>query len=801
MYQRKIKLILISIILGVLLISSTFSVQSFDQKSFVEETTTQQNDSGVGDSNHHKVLGEQGTATWCQYCPSMSYWLSQVSGDFVYVALVDDKNTYAAQRIDELGLTGFPTTFFDGGFTKVVGGQSNVNNLQNAYNQCQARTVWDVDIDVSGAWMGGGQIQVSAEITNNEGSTYNGHVHVYVCEIVSRWDDYDGDPYDHAMIGEWGINQNVQVLPGGTETITNTYSGPSDISMSNIELIGSVFRQSNMYTDESDVASPSPPNSDPPETPDTPSGPSSGYLNIEYSFETSTTEQNGDDVKYGWDWDGDDQVDEWTGFYPSGATASISHVFESTGTYDVQVKAMDIFNDDSAFSPTKQVDITIGDPPDDPDTPSGETDGMHATYYYYETQTDDPNLGDQIYYYFDWDDMSNSDWLGPYDSGDTISAQHKWSKPGEFDVRVKAKDLAGSESDWSNALTVTMGNTPPEVPQEPEGPSSGIIGISYTFSTLTSDPEGDDIEYRFDWGDGSFSDWISVPFSSHKWLEPGEYGLRVKARDQWDESEWSGFEMITMDEGSLDVTVSVDPQVAIVGEEIHCSAMVTGGNEPFTYEWDFGDGNISSEQNPTHIYQSIGDFTVSLSVQDAIGAYGSNFSTVSIDLTHPPDIPSVMIEQSSCLVNEPCLFTITASDIDGDDISVMVDWDDGSSSEWIGPKSSGDSFELVHDWDLDGTYQVKVKTKDAFGYESEWSDPVEVTVSWQNAFLLGKITDKVEMQETIECTADSLLFISTSPSFSFSMLSGEQIIMLNDGSGLVTETFILGKFNVGFIGQ
>ncbi len=42
---------------------------------------------------------------------------------------------------------------------------------------------------------------VNVDVTNNGASTYNGHLHVYVTEITSRWDDEDGNPYHFAMIG------------------------------------------------------------------------------------------------------------------------------------------------------------------------------------------------------------------------------------------------------------------------------------------------------------------------------------------------------------------------------------------------------------------------------------------------------------------------------------------------------------------------------------------------------------------------------------------------------------------------
>ena len=94
-----------------------------------------------------------------------------------------------------------------------------------------------------------------------------------------------------------------------------------------------------------------------PNTPSTPSGTSSGYTGVSYSYSTSTTDPDGDQVKYGWDWNGDGTVDEWTAFYNSGVTISASHSWSSAGTYYVKVKAKDIYDAESGWSPTKTVTI------------------------------------------------------------------------------------------------------------------------------------------------------------------------------------------------------------------------------------------------------------------------------------------------------------------------------------------------------------------------------------------------------------------------------------------------------------
>ncbi len=94
-------------------------------------------------------------------------------------------------------------------------------------------------------------------------------------------------------------------------------------------------------------------------------------------------------------------------------------------------------------------------PPNKPDRPSGEMSGRVGGVYTYYSRSTDPD-GDDIYYYIDWGDGSYSGWIGPYTSGSIVSASHTWITPGSYEIRVKAKDVHGAESEWSDPLPVSM---------------------------------------------------------------------------------------------------------------------------------------------------------------------------------------------------------------------------------------------------------------------------------------------------------------------------------------------------------
>jgi len=99
--------------------------------------------------------------------------------------------------------------------------------------------------------------------------------------------------------------------------------------------------------------------------------------------------------------------------------------------------------------------LTDNEAPNKPERPSGEDKGKVGQTYKYTTSATDPD-NDQLYYMWDWGDGNFSEWIGPYQSGALASAQKSWSVKGDYSIKVKAKDMSGVESDWSDPLSITM---------------------------------------------------------------------------------------------------------------------------------------------------------------------------------------------------------------------------------------------------------------------------------------------------------------------------------------------------------
>ncbi len=94
-------------------------------------------------------------------------------------------------------------------------------------------------------------------------------------------------------------------------------------------------------------------------------------------------------------------------------------------------------------------------PPAQPATPEGPSQGkIHVTHTYSTSTTDVDN--DLLYYFFSWGDGFDSGWLGPYLSGEVAEASHTWSIEGSYEIKVIVQDSNGTKSTWSDPFPITM---------------------------------------------------------------------------------------------------------------------------------------------------------------------------------------------------------------------------------------------------------------------------------------------------------------------------------------------------------
>jgi len=94
--------------------------------------------------------------------------------------------------------------------------------------------------------------------------------------------------------------------------------------------------------------------------------------------------------------------------------------------------------------------------PEKPDKPSGRTSIRPKVPHKYTFVGLDGDYNDRLSYRIDWGDGQSTDWLGPYNSGESIEVKHSYLKRGDYEIRYKTKDNSGVESEFSDPLKVKV---------------------------------------------------------------------------------------------------------------------------------------------------------------------------------------------------------------------------------------------------------------------------------------------------------------------------------------------------------
>jgi len=105
----------------------------------------------------------------------------------------------------------------------------------------------------------------------------------------------------------------------------------------------------------------------------------------------------------------------------------------------------------------------------------------------------------------------------------------------------------------------------------------------------------------------------------------------------------------------------------------------------------------------------------------------------------PPYKPEKPKGSTQGKVNQKYNYSTKTTDSDNDEIYYIWDWGDETYSDWLGPYLSGEQCNTSYTWDKEGEYKIRVKAKDSFGAESNWSDPFIITMpkckSYKNKFI------------------------------------------------------------------
>ncbi len=163
-------------------------------------------------------------------------------------------------------------------------------------------------------------------------------------------------------------------------------------------------------------------------------------------------------------------------------------------------------------------------------------------------------------------------------------------------------------------------------------------------------------------------------------------------------------------------TASADKTSGAYPMEVQFQSSATGGCPEYTYAWNFGDGETSTEANPKHTYATMGSFNPSLTMTDAKGNT-SLASMPAITVNCPPMSASASGDATSGTAP----FTVNFRGLaDGGCAPFTYAWDfgDGTTSADQNPS---------HSYSIQGTFTTTLTITDAKGATAKSTVPVAVT--------------------------------------------------------------------------
>jgi len=280
---------------------------------------------------------------------------------------------------------------------------------------------------------------------------------------------------------------------------------------------------------------------------------------------------------------------------------------------------------------------------------------------------------------------------------------HTYASEGTFTVTLTVTDDAGHVATKSKPVTVT----PVLVADFTFSPDKPAVGETITFS---GNATGGTEPYSFAWdfGDGGTASGLTA---THAYASPDTYTVTLTVTDDAGHLDTSAKPVSVTAALTADFTFA--PALPVVGETITFSGNATGGTEPYSFAWDFGDGGTASGATATHAYAGSDTYAVTLTVADDASHVASATKSVRVtsgiglDFTFSPAQP---------VVAETISFVGTAA---GGTPPYTFTWDFGD-----GATASGST--ATHAFALSGTFNVVLTVSDSAGHVDSVTKPVSV---------------------------------------------------------------------------
>ncbi len=268
------------------------------------------------------------------------------------------------------------------------------------------------------------------------------------------------------------------------------------------------------------------------------------------------------------------------------------------------------------------------------------------------------------------------------------TAADSYYAPGTHTIRVRAKDIAGAYSSWTEK-TFTVTNAVPTVTLTAE-PTRTVKDGKFLVNISATATDAD--------GDATTLEWDNKAADSY--YAPGTHTIHVRAKDiAGAYSPWTE-KTFTITSSAPTVTLTASPTRTANNGKFLVNISATAADadgDATTLEWD----NKAADG-----YYAPGTHTVKVRAKDATGLYSQWVSTTFTVANSAPTAPVITRTPNGNSVAPGTPVTITAASSDPDGDSVTLIWEGRSSETQTYPR---------------GKNVVRVKAVDSAGAESPWA--------------------------------------------------------------------------------
>jgi len=195
----------------------------------------------------------------------------------------------------------------------------------------------------------------------------------------------------------------------------------------------------------------------------------------------------------------------------------------------------------------------------------------------------------------------------------------------------------------------------------------------------------------------------SNPFSNAEtpnysnYASSGNYSIGLKVEDIDGNTSYHTEPVTVTSDVAPDIDFFTSFPISCASNPIDFTPISSADDIQF-YDWDFGDGNTSTDENPTHTYASPGTYEVQLAVTDADPC--ENFTVGSITIYEDP-VSSFEAPAGVVCNNQPITFTNTTPD----------SFEGNETFEWqVDGATVSTSRDLDYEFTAGGIFEVKLIT-------------------------------------------------------------------------------------------